>query len=183
MGKLEEAQILWDAIGTEIEPEANTTTRVRNAATKIIDFITDDRTRVVLGIGVLLIVLFMLVSFVSYFVTGAADQSKMDLSWSEMQQMRTQVQNWASVTGAILAETFINRWFGISSFAILYFGFIIDGRDKQYKGKKRKGSSQNCPRSFIKNRRTCGRKNKVRRSRDQKHHKSCSHQKRTRLGY
>ena len=92
---------------------------------KIIEFITDDRTRVVLGIGVLLIVLFMLVSFVSYFVTGAADQSKMDLSWSEMQQMRTQVQNWASVTGAILAETFINRWFGISSFAILYFGFIL----------------------------------------------------------
>jgi S-DNA-T family DNA segregation ATPase FtsK/SpoIIIE len=92
---------------------------------KIIEFITDDRTRVVLGIGVLLIVLFMLVSFLSYFVTGAADQSKMDLSWSEMQQMRTQVQNWASVTGAILAETFINRWFGISSFAILYFGFIV----------------------------------------------------------
>ncbi len=41
MGKLEEAQILWNAIGTETEPDANTTTRVRNAATKIIDFITD----------------------------------------------------------------------------------------------------------------------------------------------
>ena len=41
MGKLEEAQILWNAIGTETEPDANTTTRVRNAGTKIIDFITD----------------------------------------------------------------------------------------------------------------------------------------------
>lgn len=41
MGKLEEAQILWNAIGTESEPDANTTTRVRNAATKIIDFITE----------------------------------------------------------------------------------------------------------------------------------------------
>ena len=41
MGKLEEAQILWNAIGTETEPDAITTTRVRNAGTKIIDFITD----------------------------------------------------------------------------------------------------------------------------------------------
>ena len=41
MGKLEEAQILWNAIGTETEPDANTTTRVRNAGTKIIDFISD----------------------------------------------------------------------------------------------------------------------------------------------
>ena len=41
MGKLEEAQILWNAIGTESEPDANTTTRVRNAATKIIDFIAE----------------------------------------------------------------------------------------------------------------------------------------------
>ena len=41
MGKLEEAQILWNAIGNETEPDANSTTRVRNAATKIIDFIAE----------------------------------------------------------------------------------------------------------------------------------------------
>jgi len=92
---------------------------------KIIIFFTDERTRFVMGLGAFLIVLFMLLSFVSYFFTGAADQSKMDLSWSEMQQMRTQIQNWASVTGAILAETFINKWFGVSSFAILYFGLVV----------------------------------------------------------
>ncbi|MEI8087778.1 MAG: DNA translocase FtsK 4TM domain-containing protein, partial [Paludibacter sp.] len=91
-------------------------------------FITDERTRIVLAIIVALGVLFLFVSFVSYFFTGAADQSKMDLSWREMQQMRTDIHNWASVSGAILAETFINKWFGISSFAILYFGIVLSLR-------------------------------------------------------
>jgi len=93
--------------------------------TKFINFITDERTRIILGIGLSLGVLFLLVSFVSYFFTGAADQSKMDLSWSELQQMRTEIQNWASVTGAILAETFINKWFGIASFAFIYLGIVV----------------------------------------------------------
>jgi len=88
-------------------------------------FVTDERTRIVLGIMVGLAVLFLFVSFLSYFFTGAADQSKMDLSWSEMQQVRTDIKNWASVSGAILAETFINKWFGVSSFAILYFGIVL----------------------------------------------------------
>ena len=91
-------------------------------------FVTDERTRIVLAIFVAIGVLFLLVSFVSYFFTGAADQSKMDLSWREMQQMRTDIQNWASVSGAILAETFINKWFGIPSFAILYFGIVLSLR-------------------------------------------------------
>ncbi len=93
---------------------------------KIKLFVTDERTRVVLGIFSFISVLFLFISFVSYFFTSAADQSIMDLnSWSEMQQMRTETKNWASVAGAILAETFINRWFGIPSFAVLYFGIIL----------------------------------------------------------
>lgn len=94
-------------------------------AIKFMLFLKDERTRVIAGIGLLIAVLFLFLAFVSYFFTGAVDQSKMDLSWSEMQQMRTEIQNWASVTGAILSETFINRWFGVSSFAILYFGLVL----------------------------------------------------------
>ena len=96
--------------------------------TKIINFITDERTRIILGITVFLAVIFLFVAFVSYFFTGAADQSKMDLSWSELQKLRSDIQNWASVTGAVLAETFINRWFGIASFALLYFGIVVGMR-------------------------------------------------------
>jgi S-DNA-T family DNA segregation ATPase FtsK/SpoIIIE len=92
---------------------------------KLMLFIKDERTRFIVGLSLLLVVLFLFMSFVSYFFTGANDQSKMELTWSEMQQMRTEIQNWASVTGAVISETFINRWFGISSFAILYFGVVL----------------------------------------------------------
>ena len=48
--------------------------------TKLKTFFLDERTRLVMGICVLLGVLFILVSFISYFFTGAYDQSKMALS-------------------------------------------------------------------------------------------------------
>jgi S-DNA-T family DNA segregation ATPase FtsK/SpoIIIE len=92
---------------------------------KLMNFITDERIGFIMGIVVLIGVCFMLVSFISYFFSGAADQSKMDLSWSEMQLKRVDIHNWASVAGAILSETFINRWFGVSSFFIVIFGFIL----------------------------------------------------------
>lgn len=93
--------------------------------TNIIHFLKDERLRYILGLGILLGVLYLLISFVSFFFTGAKDQSMMELSWSELRQMRNEIQNWGSVTGAVLAENFINQWFGISSFAFLYLGLVV----------------------------------------------------------
>ena len=88
-------------------------------------FLRDERTHFIVGLFVLIAVLFLFVSFISYFFTGDADQSKMDLPWRELRLLRGEIQNWASVTGAFLAETFINRWFGVSAFAFLYFGTVL----------------------------------------------------------
>ncbi|OIP83805.1 MAG: cell division protein FtsK [Porphyromonadaceae bacterium CG2_30_38_12] len=88
-------------------------------------FLKDERTHFVAGIFVMLVVLYFSLAFVSYFFTGAADQSNMDLPFSEIMNERTDIQNWTSVTGAFVAETLINRWFGISAFAILFFVFIL----------------------------------------------------------
>lgn len=91
----------------------------------LISFFKDDRTHFVAGIFVIIIVLYFTLAFVSYFFTGAADQSKMDLPFAEAIQSRVDIQNWTSVTGAYIAETMIHKWFGVSSFALLFFGFII----------------------------------------------------------
>jgi len=88
-------------------------------------FVTDERLRFIAGILLLIGVLYFLLAFISYFFTGAADQSKMDLPFSELRQLRTEIQNWTSVTGALIAETLIHRWFGVSSFAMLFFAGII----------------------------------------------------------
>lgn len=91
---------------------------------KIKIFWTDERTKFVAGLFLFLIVLYIVLSFLSYFFTGAADQSKLDVPWSELKLMRTQIQNWASVAGAYISEMFINRWFGLPSFAMLWF-FVV----------------------------------------------------------
>lgn len=106
------------------KPSAKEPRKPSEAGKKFVQFISDDRTRVIAGIGVMLMIFFFLTAFISYFFTGAADQSKMDMSWTEMRHTRLQIQNWASLLGAIISETFINKWFGIPSFAILYFGFV-----------------------------------------------------------
>jgi len=92
---------------------------------KLKNFLIDERTRIVMGIAVLIGVLFLLVSFVSYFFFAYVDQSKMELSWGELQKMRSDIQNWGSVLGAILSDTFLRRGYGIASFALIYFGTII----------------------------------------------------------
>lgn len=118
----------------EFKPISRNENKTTNASHKssedgfwkgLIGFFRDDRTHFVAGIFVIIAVLYFTLAFVSYFFTGAADQSKMDLPFSEALQLRTEIQNWTSVTGAYIAETMIHKWFGISSFALLFFGFII----------------------------------------------------------
>ena len=92
---------------------------------KALNFFSDERTHFIVGFLLLLVMLYLLLAFVSYFFTGAADQSKIDLSWNELHDKRTLIQNWTSVTGAIAAEHLINRWFGISAFFIPIFGIWV----------------------------------------------------------
>jgi len=92
---------------------------------KLINFIADERTRFIVGIAVLISVVFLLISFISYFFFAYIDQSKMDLSWSELQLMRSDIQNWGSVLGAVLSDSLIRHGFGIASFAMLYFGTVL----------------------------------------------------------
>ena len=88
--------------------------------------ITDERTRFVIGIVVLLSTIYLLVSFISYFFTGAADYSTFDSQTGVLDKAhRIGIQNWASSIGAYLSEKFINQWFGVSSFAIVIFFFVL----------------------------------------------------------
>jgi DNA segregation ATPase FtsK/SpoIIIE, S-DNA-T family len=92
---------------------------------KLKTFLTDERTRIVMGIAVLMGVLFLFMSFISYFFFAYVDQSKMELSWSELQKMRSDIQNWGSVLGAVMSDAFLRHGYGIASFAIIYFGTVI----------------------------------------------------------
>ncbi len=88
--------------------------------------LTDERTHFVIGIVLLISTIYLLVSFISYFFSGAADFSKFDSTSTVLDKAhRVGIQNWSSIIGAYLAEKFINQWFGISSFSIVVFLFIL----------------------------------------------------------
>jgi DNA segregation ATPase FtsK/SpoIIIE, S-DNA-T family len=92
---------------------------------KLKNFLTDERTRIVMGIAVLIGVLFLFMSFISYFFFAYVDQSKMELSWGELQKMRSDIQNWGSVLGAVVSDAFLRHGYGIASFSFIYFGTVI----------------------------------------------------------
>lgn len=89
---------------------------------KFMRILRDERTRFVIGLIVLFFSIFMVISFISFFFDGAADQSIIDYQSSkEMNSIGNGIQNWGGSHGAAFADFFINRWIGVSAFFIPIF--------------------------------------------------------------
>jgi S-DNA-T family DNA segregation ATPase FtsK/SpoIIIE len=85
-----------------------------------------ERFRISIGFILSVFVLFLFVSFVSYFFSGAADKSVFDnMTFRESLSYRQSVKNWGSVMGSYFSESLIDNSFGIASFSLLYFGIIV----------------------------------------------------------
>ncbi|MCD8135510.1 MAG: DNA translocase FtsK [Parabacteroides gordonii] len=85
-------------------------------------FFSSERTRFITGLVIAIITIYIGLSLISFFFTGGADQSKIEnVSLSDLLTNRGSVENWTGVRGAFLSDLLMNRWFGISSFMILFF--------------------------------------------------------------
>ncbi len=85
-------------------------------------FFTSERTRFITGLIIAIITVYVGLSLLSFFFTGAADQSKIEnVPLADLLMNKGSVENWTGVRGAVLADLLMNRWFGISSFMILFF--------------------------------------------------------------
>ncbi|MDC1491966.1 DNA translocase FtsK [Flavobacteriaceae bacterium] len=62
----------------------------------------------------------LFISFTSYFFTGVSDQS----SLTQFTENDVSVDNWMSKVGAFLADLFLHKGFGISSYIICFLTFI-----------------------------------------------------------
>jgi DNA segregation ATPase FtsK/SpoIIIE, S-DNA-T family len=92
-----------------------------------IRFYKNDRFRYGLGGLFLILAAYLAVAFFSYLFYGAADQSKLDLNWSELIfNSGVKVENKAGKTGAYLSEIIINRGFGVASFLFIYL-MVVSG--------------------------------------------------------
>ncbi len=93
---------------------------------KIITFLTDQRTKYGIGIILLVFTAYLALSFISFFFTGAADDSLIQNSFFELSAVdKKEICNWSGPMGAYIANLFINKGFGIASFSFLFLFFFL----------------------------------------------------------
>jgi S-DNA-T family DNA segregation ATPase FtsK/SpoIIIE len=86
-------------------------------------FLHDERFKLTLGLIVSGFGILLFISFISYMFTWKSDQS---FTWSRVfSEPDYQVDNWSGKMGAYFSNLFINRWFGIASFAVPFMLFLI----------------------------------------------------------
>ena len=81
--------------------------------------------------GIILIIfsVYLTISFISFFFTGSADQSKIEnLSVGELSSISNDIQNWTGAFGAYLSNLMINRWMGISAFIVALWLYVAGRR-------------------------------------------------------
>ncbi len=92
----------------------------------LLAFFGDSRTRTISGLFLVIVAVFLTVSFISYLIDGHADQSKVQEMADTIADPDDTVNNAMGKLGALVAERFIYHWFGIASFLFPFF-FLIAG--------------------------------------------------------
>lgn len=101
-------------------------TEKKEKASLKFNFISDRKFHLFIGFTLLLISIFLGVSFISYLNTGQADQSVVEAyTHTDIKESGTEVQNAFGLIGAIAAHYFIFLWFGIAALLIPPFLFIV----------------------------------------------------------
>lgn len=89
-------------------------------------FLKDKRLHLTVGIFLLTVSVFLIAAFVSYLFTGKADQSVVEaFSSTGIKESGLEIENWFGLMGALSSHYFIYKWFGIASFLIPPFLFIL----------------------------------------------------------
>jgi len=92
----------------------------------ILRYIKSERGHFLIGVCIVFISLYIIIGMISFFFTGAADQSKvMNKHFIDLISHKQEISNWTGVGGAFIAEALINKYFGIFTFVIpVFFGII-----------------------------------------------------------
>ncbi|TBX70144.1 DNA translocase FtsK [Flavobacterium silvisoli] len=101
-----------------VKKETTKTPKDPNSDIKILK--TKKQYRTLFGFLLILVSIAFLVSFISFFVSGQADQSAVD-AFTDRNET---VQNWLGKFGAYIADLFIYRGFGVASFLFVKLLFL-----------------------------------------------------------
>ncbi len=96
---------------------------------KIKSFFCDDRTRFAFGALLALIGAYLLIIFISYFMNGEADQSKvLNQTVMEMANAKDKVSNMGSSLGAKVSNYFVADGVGVAAILIVIWCFVLSCR-------------------------------------------------------
>ena len=85
-------------------------------------FFSSERVWFLTGLILCFVVMYLGIAMTSFLFTGGADQSVVEsMPLGDLPEGHAEVENWAGVRGAYVAETVMNRWFGVPSFFMLFF--------------------------------------------------------------
>ncbi len=90
-----------------------------------LEFLGDSRTRTVSGLFIVIVAIFLTLSFVSYLIDGFSDQSQIQEFSETLSNPDQEVNNLMGKFGAAIAEKFIYSWFGIAAFLFPFLLLII----------------------------------------------------------
>lgn len=101
----------------------------KNSSSPSSEFPKEQRTRIILGITMGLISLYILLAMIGFFFCGGIDQSLVDGTAGKIiANPQITVANPAGKIGAWISNLLINHWFGISSFILCYMLMICSFR-------------------------------------------------------
>ena len=81
--------------------------------------VQSEQFRVICGILLAMFSMYLLIAFVSFFFTGAADFSIVEMSRAERAANRLEIQNWMGLPGAALVFLLVHKGFGLACVALL----------------------------------------------------------------
>lgn len=92
----------------------------------VVKILTDDRLRVFLGVGLMLLCIFIIIAFVSHVRTGALDQSRvMNSTLAEMAQVPGEIHNAGGGFGAWLSHTLLCDALGLGSIVLVAYTALL----------------------------------------------------------
>ncbi len=104
----------------------SSTTKKPKSKKKGRSFFKDKRLGLSFGILLIGISFYLGVAFISYLFTGENDQSVVEAFGStDIVESGSEAENWFGVLGAIVANQFIYKWFGLAAFIIPPLMFLL----------------------------------------------------------
>ncbi|MEM6516031.1 MAG: DNA translocase FtsK 4TM domain-containing protein, partial [Bacteroidota bacterium] len=96
---------------TKSKSKAKTASRAKGPSKKL-SFKLSSQQKLIFGSLLIILGILMFIAFLSYFFTGAADQSTI----TQFSERDIETENWLNKIGAWVSETFIHKGFGVASF-------------------------------------------------------------------